>query len=137
MSDVRTIAVGFDGSPSSCGALRWALMFAKALDARTVVVHAVGMIERAQEPEVIGELKEAATVLASEVVDSPGRVIWHVSEADPCSALLQAIDDPHNADLIVVGTRDHALDQGLPLGSTSLEVLQHSRVPVVIVPGRR
>lgn len=128
------IAIGFDGSPSSCEALRWGLALANQLDAHVLLVHGVGMIERAQEPDALADLREAALVLSSEIADSPGRVRWHLSEGDPCTALLQTIDEPFCADLIVVGTRDHHLDQGLPLGSTSLEVVGHSSVPVVVVP---
>ncbi len=134
MSDGQTIAVGFDGSPGGIAALRWSVLLANQLGIEVVVVHAVGMLERVQNPQSVRDLKEAAMVLASEVVEAPTQVRWHVSEADPCSALLQSIVPPIAADLIVVGSRGHTLDSALPLGSTSLEVAQHSRVPVVIIP---
>jgi nucleotide-binding universal stress UspA family protein len=133
----RKIAIGFDGSPCSCEALRWGLVLANQCDADVLIVHGVGIIERVQEADALRDLREVALVLSSEIADSPERVRWHLSEGDPCSALLQTIDEPFCADLIVVGTRDHRLDQGLPLGSTSLEVVGHSSVPVVVVPGPR
>ena len=44
---------------------------------------------------------------------------WHVSQGDPCSALAAGGAPPIRADLVVVGSRGHRNDAGLPLGSTS------------------
>jgi len=47
---------------------------------------------------------------------------------------LRAIDPPLSVDLVVVGSRGHRGAVGLPLGSTSHELAEHSSVPVVVVP---
>ena len=42
-----TIAVGYDGSPDSVAALRWAARLAVQCQARLKVLHAVGLLEHA------------------------------------------------------------------------------------------
>ena len=61
-------------------------------------------------------------------------VEWLVVDGDPCSALLRMIDAPDSVDLIVVGSRGSGEHSGSLLGSTSLELVEHSSIPVVIVP---
>lgn len=135
MSRFRTIVVGFDGSPDSQAALRWAAQMSGAVGARLRIVHAVGLLEHA------GLLHEHATVhreTALRVAEDAGApaadVEWTVVDGDPCSALLRSIAAPDPADLLVVGSRGSAAHGGTLLGSTSLEVAEHSNVPVTIVP---
>ena len=59
---------------------------------------------------------------------------WLVSDGDPCSALLRLADPPSGVDLLVVGSRGSGRHAGSLLGSTSLELVEHSNVPVVVVP---
>jgi nucleotide-binding universal stress UspA family protein len=47
MAAVSTIAVGYDGSPYSLMAVRWAAELALAISAQVVVVHAIGLLEGA------------------------------------------------------------------------------------------
>ena len=47
MAGLRTIAVGYDGSPDSERAVRWAAELAVSVGARLVVVHAFGLLEGA------------------------------------------------------------------------------------------
>jgi nucleotide-binding universal stress UspA family protein len=128
----RSVVVGFDGSPDATAALRWALTFATGLDATVTVVHARGM--RGDRSPASAAEPDALIEIASELGLDPGRVRWRVDEGDPCSALLRTIDGPDAADVIVVGTRGHGRHEGLMLGSTSLEVVEHATVPVVVVP---
>ncbi|MGH9021156.1 MAG: universal stress protein, partial [Acidimicrobiales bacterium] len=62
------------------------------------------------------------------------RVSWSVEQGDATSLLLRAGAD---ADLVVVGSRGHGAHPGLLLGSTSLELAEHSTTPVLIVPSAR
>lgn len=127
---MRSICVGFDGSPDAARALRWALTVAAPLAATVTVLHARGLLgERASgdEPAIVSET-------VTELGVDPARVVWRVEEGDPCSALLRAIEPPVSAEVIVVGTRGHGRHEGLLLGSTSLEVVEHATVPVVVVP---
>ncbi len=57
----------------------------------------------------------------------------HVVDGNPVQVLLNAARD-HDADLIVVGSRGMGGFPELLLGSTSTQVSQHSKCPVLIVP---
>jgi nucleotide-binding universal stress UspA family protein len=131
---VRTIAVGYDGSPGAQVAARFAFELANQLGANVVLVHAVGLLGRTEDEQVVRDLEETALVLANEVGIDARRAQWHVSQGDPCSALLRAAKPPVDADLVVVGSRGHRNDAGLPLGSTSHELAEHAEHPLVIVP---
>jgi nucleotide-binding universal stress UspA family protein len=131
---IETIVVGYDGTPGGEAAARWSFEVASRLGCSVVLIHAAGLLGRTDEGEVAQDVEEAAAVLASEYGLLPGQARWHVSQGDPCSALVRAADPPIAADLVVVGSRGHRGAAGLPLGSTSHELAEHSRVPVVIVP---
>lgn len=134
VSKVTTIAVGYDGSPGAQAAARFAFELAGQLGAEVVLIHAVGMLGRTDDAQVVGDLEETALVLADDVGLDARRARWHVSQGDPCSALLRAAGPPIEAGLVVVGSRGHRNDAGLPLGSTSHELAEHASVPLVIVP---
>jgi len=131
---IETIAVGYDGTAGAQAAARWALEMAARLDCSVVLIHATGMLGRTDESRLVADLKEGAGVLASEYGSEHGQIRWHVSQGDACSALLRAAEPPVHAELVVVGSRGHRNAVGLPLGSTSHELAEHSRIPVVIIP---
>ncbi len=136
MAVIHTIAVGFDGSADSERALGWASDLARQVGADVVVVHAVGLLEHAAAPAGVPELEEAARGVTRQCGIDPGRVHWRPVDGDPCSALLRAASPPISADLVVVGSRGQGAHSGLLLGSTSLELAEHSLIPLVIVPTR-
>ncbi len=127
----RSIAVGFDGSPSATRALRVALALAHDAGATTWVLHARGMLEeRTAEPAIPPVVSETVTELGLD----PERVRWRVENGDPCSVLLRSVAPPVEAEILVVGRRGHGHPEGLLVGSTSLQLVEHARVPVVVVP---
>ena len=129
----RSIAVGYDGSVGAGAAVRWAVSEAVATGATLTVVHAVGILEHAGLAATGAPAVDEGTVrrLADESGLDPGRLVWREVDGDPCSALLRSATE---ADLLVVGTRGAGAHQGTLLGSTSLELAEHSPVPVVVVP---
>ena len=131
---IQTIAVGFDGSPDAEAAVRWALKLAEQLGSQVVFVHAAGLLEHFDEPEIVSDLQETAWVLSGEAGLDASRGRWHVVDGDPCSVLLRAADPPVSADLLVVGSRGNGAHPGLLLGSTSHELAEHATIPLVIVP---
>ncbi len=134
MKPTKRIAVGFDGSPGAEAAARWAMMLATQIAAEVVVVHAVGLVEHSAGRRWT-ELEEAVKRLTDECAIAPEQVRWHVGDGDPCSVMLRAgAGDSVAADLLVVGSRGHDAHPGMLLGSTGLELAEHSAVPVVIVP---
>lgn len=127
------IAVGFDGSPDSEAALRWACALAVSARARIRVVHAVGMLEHAGLAHHAGREASARAVASEEGLD-PSAVQWLVEDGEPCAALRRNAEGPDAAELIVVGTRGAGAHPGPVLGSTSLALASYSPVPLVIVP---
>ena len=134
MSAIVTVAVGFDGSTDSRTALRWAAGLAATTHASLKVVHAVGLLEHGRFSGRVAPLQDVANEIAVDAGMDPSAVDWLVVDGDPCSALLRMNEEPYSVDLIVVGTRGSGEHSGSVLGSTSLELVEHSSVPVVIVP---
>ena len=129
-----TIAVGYDGSPDSVAALRWAARLAVQCQARLKVLHAVGLLEHAG----LAATRSPHTDDVIEIALNEGldrrELEWQVVDGDPCSSLLRLADPPSAVDLLVVGSRGGGQHAGSLLGSTSLELVEHSNVPVVVVP---
>ena len=75
-----------------------------------------------------------ALKISSDAGLDPGEVEWHVVDGDPCTAMLRMAQPPEEAALLVVGSRGAGGHAGTLLGSTSLELAEHSPVPVTIVP---
>jgi nucleotide-binding universal stress UspA family protein len=135
------IVVGVDGSPAAEHALAAALELADRLGAPLRAVRSMSLHVPAETgvtiPFVIDwEALEAAELTAlTETVDKAARrypdvdAKCFVEVASPAKALMQ-----HGADaqLVVVGTRGRNALAGVLLGSTSLNMLHHSRVPVMI-----
>jgi nucleotide-binding universal stress UspA family protein len=134
MPAIQTIAVGFDGSPDAQAAVRWAVALAEPLGAQVVFVHAAGLLDHLDEPDVLSDLQETAWVLAGQAGLDASRGRWQVVDGDPCSVLLRAADPPVSADLLVVGSRGNGAHLGHLLGSTSHELAEHATIPLVIVP---
>ena len=137
MTTPQTIAVGYDGSPSAQAALLWTFQLARSTGATVVVVHAVGLLARFEGQGASLELEQSVGQLAEDIDFDMTQLRWYLSDGDACSVMLRAIDDPVNADLLVVGSRGQGAHAGLLLGSTSLQLAERAHVPLVIVPMER
>ncbi len=134
MKPFQSIAVGYDGSPDSTIAVRWAFEAARDFGADVTVVHATGLREHLHE-RFSPDVTPAPLLILSRECDFDARDLhWLVTDGDPCSVLLRMTTPPVNADVLVVGSRGVGKREGLLLGSTSLEVAEHASVPVVVVP---
>ena len=131
---IDSVAVGFDASDESKTALRWAASLAATTDASLKVVHAVGLLEHARLSGNVDLYQDVVRAVAVDAGMEPSAVEWLVIDGDPCSVLLRMIEEPYSVDLIVVGTRGSGKHSSTLLGSTSLELVEHSSVPVVVVP---
>jgi nucleotide-binding universal stress UspA family protein len=134
MTDLRTVAVGFDGSPDSTVALHWAAALCEQIGATLRVIHVVGLLEERHLTAHAPVTADLAVQIATETGLSADRVEWDPRSGSPSDALVQATKPPHSVDLLVVGTRGAGRRPELLLGSTSLEVAQHASIPVVVVP---
>lgn len=135
MSVPRVIAVGYDGSGDAVAALRWAAELAAATSGRLRIVHAVGLLEHAGLVTRVTADEQFATDLALRAgLDAPD-VEWRLRDGEPAAVLKREALGEDAADLLVVGTRGAGAHGGGTLGSTSLDLVQSARVPVVVVAG--
>ena len=134
MKPFQSFAVGYDGSPDSTIAVRWAFEAAGKVGADVTVVHATGLREHLHERFSSDVIPAPLLALARECQFDARALHWLVTDGDPCSVILRMTTSPVNADVLVVGSRGVGKREGLLLGSTSLEVTEHATVPVVVVP---
>jgi nucleotide-binding universal stress UspA family protein len=136
------ITVGFDGSPASDRALRWAAREAELRGAELTVVYVYDRHPHEVDPG--GEIHAAAAEkLARAVVDggvaaavkiAPTAAVRGLALFGPVSATL--VNAAERGSTIVVGNRGRGGFRSLLLGSVSEQVATHAVGPVVVVRGR-
>ena len=129
---LRTVLVGTDGSADATAAVVYAARVARDTDSRLVIVHAPGLLDAQRSP---GEHPELRTELdwIDAVRDTGITVETVLRDGHPVQVLLD-VADKVDADLVAVGRRGEG---GFPqqlLGSTSMQLAQHSHRPVLVVP---
>ena len=140
---IERIVVGVDGSQNSRRALEWAADLAARLQAEVVAVHAVGLLSKVDEggPPVPSyahrdEVRERFERDWCAPLDGAGvgdrRLLV---DGNPVAVML-AVAEEEDADLVVMGSRGLGGFPELLLGSSSHQVAEHARRPVVIVPPR-
>lgn len=134
----RRLVVGVDGSLDSARAVATAATLASACGAEVIGVHAVGLMHL-----VDGEMRPSdqhRDRIAADVeewarpLDEAGIAHRTVVEDGPPGLVLLRIIEREDAGLVVLGTRGLGSTDGVVLGSTSHHLVQHSPVPVVVVP---
>ena len=134
MNSGAPVVVGFDGSAPARRAIAWAASMAASLGRPLHIVHAVGLLEHGGVAGVPPADGDEAVAVAREAGLGAEAVTWSVIDGDPCSAMLRTARGPDGAAFLVVGSRGAGGHTGTLIGSTSLELAEHSPVPVVIVP---
>jgi nucleotide-binding universal stress UspA family protein len=138
----REIVVGFDGSPMSAAALRWAAEQCRMTGARLRAVH-TWEAPSAEEYAAGAELRHVTGQAARQDADR-----WVAAaigpQPDALSVQVDVIEGPagpvlveysRTAVMLVVGTREHTGVRRLVGGSVSHYCLSHATCPVVAVPG--
>lgn len=138
---IERILTGVDGSDDSRRALEWAGALAAGLDAELVAVHALGLLEHldtdktvpagAHRDEVVRRFEDEWCAPLGQI---EGLRCRRVVEDGPPAMVLLRLARSEQADLIVVGTRGIGGFDELLLGSTSAHLVQHSSVPVTVIP---
>ena len=137
---LETIVVGVDGSDGARQALEFAAEIAAPTGASIVAVHAFRPLDHlADMPQPIDfeALESEARRRLRDVWCEPLRMrgvaydteILHGEEAD----VIHDVATRRRADLIVVGARGLNAIQRLLVGSTSMKLVQMSRIPVTVV----
>lgn len=140
-TEITRILVGVDGSPDAVAALAWATSLGVALDAEVIAVHAVGLLEHLSsdgEPVAAAPHREELERVFRDdwtaALDADGVRGRRLLRDGPPAMVLLRVADEEDVDLIVVGSRGVGGFPELQLGSTSTQVVQHARVPVMVLP---
>jgi len=135
------IVVGYDGSPTSLDALRWATAEAGRLHAPLRIVEAFdpAIATRLAPGEVVPlaavhtAREQSLHALADGVRrQNPGLTVeTRLHEARPAEALLE---ESEHARLVVLGSRGLGGWSGLILGSVTVQLSAYAPCPVVVIP---
>ncbi|MEI6621539.1 MAG: universal stress protein [Actinomycetes bacterium] len=146
-SDMPTLVVGVDGSPSSAGALEWAAREAQLRGAKLHVVQVwevpgaawatpVGVVPYtvATDENVRTQTREDLAGMTREVLgpDPKIKIRITVAEGNPAKVLID-IAKRDDAELLVVGSRGRGGFKTLLLGSVSEQCVTHARCPVIVI----
>ena len=150
---VRRVVVGFDGSAQSLEAVRFLGRLAPPRGGRVVVVSVIQRLRlppsasrmpasmramlRRETAEVnrarMRSAKQKADASVSKLKDAGWRATSNVQFGVSLDTLLAATAH-HKADVLVVGARATSGITRALLGSVAAGVLNHSRIPVLVVP---
>jgi nucleotide-binding universal stress UspA family protein len=146
---METIVVGFDGSPGSEAALRWALHEAMAREQQVLVVqawapttsYAVGVAGAAWPARPYPQQLAALRVGVADALDTQvARIALEEGVHPPLQsevveglAAATLVAASYHAALLVVGSRGHGAIASAVLGSVSHHCAQHAGCPVVVV----
>lgn len=137
------VTVGFDGSPGSLAALRFAVDEARrrAVALRVVTVWEFPttlMMGVILPPDFPQESAAAARRAAQEAIDDLGNtgIPIEIAVTDG-SASATLVGESRTSEVLVVGSRGHGAFADLVLGSVSLACTQYAVCPVVVIPHDR
>jgi nucleotide-binding universal stress UspA family protein len=142
---IRRIAIGVDGSESSAAALQWAIRLSKGMGSQVIAVYAVDIPVYFPEPEELPFVldQEWRAGMKSEFEDrwcKPLKVAGvryrAVMEDGRAATVIADVAEREKADVIVIGRRGRGGVAELLLGSTSHELVLHSRRPVMVVSAK-
>ncbi|HLQ15855.1 MAG TPA: universal stress protein [Candidatus Eisenbacteria bacterium] len=144
-SGIRRIVVGVDGSEPSAAAVKWAVRLAKALGSQVIAVYAVDI--PAYFPEPYGLPVQFDTEWRAAVKDEfeskwckPLKVAGiryrTLMEDGRAASVINDVADRENADMVVVGRHGRGGVAELLLGSTSHELVLHSKHPVLVISAK-
>lgn len=132
------ILAGYDGSPGSAQALRWAAREARSRRSVLTVCHAwapgypAPSAAASDSARRSGEATLAQGVRDAQDLMGPGEVRPLLAAGSAASALCEHSSD---CEMVVVGSRGHGGLAGLRLGSASSQIAAHARGRVVVVRG--
>jgi nucleotide-binding universal stress UspA family protein len=142
---IRRIAIGVDGSESSAAAIKWAIRLARATGSQAIAIYAIDIPVYFPEPEELPFVldDEWRAGMKSEFEDrwcKPLKVAGvkyrAVMEDGRAASVIADVAEREKADIIVIGRRGRGGVAELLLGSTSHELVLHSKQPVLVVSAK-
>jgi nucleotide-binding universal stress UspA family protein len=124
--DIRTIAVGYDGSDEATGVLREAAELAQALHAGLRVITISPGEDR--PPGELGDRLFGTLAALPAAIESRGVL----RSGEPAAVLLD--EAAREADLLAVGSRRHGPVRRALLGSVSAELVHQAPCPILVAP---
>lgn len=132
----KTIVLGYDGTAGSERAATLAASVAREYDATVIVASAFKPYPRITEPSDKDALEIERARQTAEKKRAELEALGIRAQADdlegPADQAILNCADAWKADLIILGSRGHGELAGLLLGSVSLHVVHHAKVPVLI-----
>lgn len=146
----KNILLPHDGSDLSSAALKQAILFAKSLGAKLTVMHVVqpfhlnvrtwatpqDMMGKIEKDHDVGGLEDARKMLALVENEAKAQGIDCGSVAILGEQPFQSIIDQavtSGCDMIMMASHGRRGLEGLLLGSETVKVLTHSKIPVLVV----
>lgn len=131
--------VGWDGSPGATAALDWALTQAQSTQASVHLMHAVLAIppgpygEVALDQGVYDDIAQAVLALGVDYAKEHAPTIPVTTGRAYRGVTGALIDEAHDGDVIVMGTRGYGGFMTMLVGSSCIQTATHATVPVVVV----
>ena len=137
-----TLTVGYDGSPSSIRAVRWALDTATDHEGTVRVLACYdpiptaepwfGMLPPPDPTAIAADAERRVAEIVAGLPPRPGVTVEHHASVGPPA--LRLVEESVGADLLVVGNTGHRTIDAWRLGSVAYGVARHAPCPVVLVP---
>ena len=137
--DLRRIVVGVDGSGAARRALAAAMTIAERVGAQVVAVHALGLLDHLDNASGSDEQwraevrRRVETTWCAPLLAAGGGHRVELRDG-PAPDVVLTVAEEEAAVLVIVGSRGVGAEPTRALGSTSLRLLEASRIPVLVVP---
>jgi nucleotide-binding universal stress UspA family protein len=139
----RNILIATDGSKLATDAARYGIALAKSLGSKVTVVKVTeplywqdANIPANEQPGIVQAARQAANVILAGLADAaksagvPCETV-HVEKGPPYESIIETAQ-AKNCDLIVMGSHGRSGVEAFILGSHTLKVLTHSKIPVLV-----
>lgn len=139
----RNILIATDGSELAMRGAKQAIAMAKGLDAKTIAVYAtepfhwfVPDMSPAAQPAYVEATREAASRVLGAVADAAKAAgvaceTVHVDGEEPYKAIIDTAKSK-KCDLITMASHGRSGISAIVLGSETVKVLTHSKIPVLV-----